>query len=334
MEYRHLFIQSRLARDYALGTTDADETWLLPTSPLAGILIGIKALTAAANLADSALTLASQLLSIQVRFRGAQIYAISGDDLLRFTTQAGIWSSRLWNPAVANDSRRSMELWLPFGRTLFSPTECFPGSSKGESELYISWDAVTASYDNLLLNISPIELPEANPSQFLRVTTMSDTPAATGDKDYDLPRLAPVAGIGVFHTASYPDNATTTINSIKVLLNNLDTGYTDIDPVSARGLCHLGLFPDVSSDTWVQQENSAGAYTQNALTIANHTVNGPGRDYFYLDYDPIRDGKHLLNGPAATDLKLRINFGATSAIRLHPVELFRPELLPGRRTAK
>lgn len=235
-----MFIQSKVAKSYSLGTTDADESWLLPTNPISFIAITMRALTAAANVVDTAMLLALQLLSVQVRFRGSQMWAVSGDDLMRMSATMGVYTPKLYNPAIADNSPRAVTLVIPFGRKLLDPNECFPVTSKGELELYISWDAVTSSYDTILLDISTFELPDAKPKQFLRATTMSDTPTATGDKDYDLPRLAPLCGIGVFQTASYPTSSTPTINSIKVLLNNLDTGYTDVDPVTMRALSPWG----------------------------------------------------------------------------------------------
>lgn len=326
-----MFIQSRVARAYSLGTTDANEEWLLPTNPISHLDISITALTAAANVADSALTLAAQLQTVQVLYRGTQIVAVSGDDLMRMVYSLGIHCGRLYNPAVADDSRRALTLRVPFGRRLFNMKECLPSSAKGDLSLYIAWDAVTTSYDNLVLNISTYELPSAQPANFIRYTTMTDTPASTGDKDYDLPRIAPISGIGIYQTASYPASATATINTFKVLLNNLDTGYTDIDAIMARDISPYNEIGGMMQDSWVQQENAAGSYTQNALSTGQHMTNGPTRDWMYLDYDPILDGAHLLDGPKATELKLRVNYGATSAARFIPVELFTPAMLPGRR---
>jgi hypothetical protein len=326
-----MFIQSRVARGYALGTVDGNDEWLLPTNPVSHIDISIQCLTAAANLADNLLTLAGQLQSVQVLYRGTQIVALSGDDLVRLTNALGLHGPRLYNPAVADNSPRALTLRIPFGRKLFNPAECLPSSQKGDLTLFLQWDAVTTSYDGIVLNISTYELPNANPKQFIRYTTLTDTPAATGDKDYDLPRIAPISGLGFFQTNSYPANATPTINTIKVLLNNLDTGYTDLDSVMARDISPYNDLASNAGDFWIQQENSAAAYTQNAVSIANHYINGPSRDFMYLDYDPYMDGLHLLDGPKATELKARVNFGSTTAIRIIPVELFTPSMLPGRR---
>lgn len=326
-----MFVQSKIAKSYSLGTTDADETWLLPTNPLSHIAITIRALTAAANVVDTVMLLALQLLSIQVRFRGAQLWAVSGDDLARLTTCMGVYAPKLYNPAIADNSPRALTLVIPFGRRQFDELECLPQTSKGETELYISWDAVTSSYDNIQLDISTYELPDAKPTRFLRATTMSDTPAATGDKDYDLPRLAPLCGIGIYQTTSYPTSSTPTLNALKVLLNSLDYGYTDIDPVTMRALSPCGVMQSDAGDTTTQLENAAASYTQNVLSTGSHTLTGPDRDYMYLDYDPRLDGKHLLGGDKAAEVKMRLNFGATSAIRITPVELFPPSLLPGRK---
>lgn len=325
-----MFIQSRIARDYSLGTTDSEETWLLPTNPISFLGIGIDALTAAANVADDALTLASQLLSIDVLFRGTQIVSVSGDDLIRLVDAMGIFTPKLYNPETGDNSERQLSLVLPFGRRLFSAGEAFPASRGGELELRIQWDAANATYDTLNLNVSAFELPDAQPGNFLRYTTMSDTPSATGVKDYDLPRLSPLLGVGIFQTNVIPPSAAPTIDTFKVLRNNQDFGYTDIDAKTLRGLYPFNSAKQLSVDNWTQLENTDGAYTQNAESSGRHTNTGPSHQFVYLDYDPLKDGAHILDGTQASDLKLRVDFDSADAIRIFPVEWMRPQQLPGR----
>lgn len=322
-----MFVQSRVARSFALGGANGQQEFLLPSNPISHLDISMRGIIVAANAADSPLALAAQLASIQVLYRGTQIVSVRGDDLVRLMSAMGLFGSRFYNPASAASSPRSLLLRVPFCRQTFNEVECFPRTAKGDLTVLVQWIAA-ATYSTLFLDISTVELPNATPKNFVRYTTLTDTPAATGDKDYDLPRFAPLLGIGIFQTASFPTAATATINTVKILLNNLDTGYTDLDAVTARDAAPHYDYALASSDTFTQQENSAGAYTQNAISVGQRYVDGPSRDFMYLDYDPTRDGKHILSGPNATDLKARINFGATSAIRIIPVEYFSPQMLP------
>jgi hypothetical protein len=322
-----MFIQSRVARGFSLGAVNGQQEWLLPSNPISHIDISIKAQVVAANFADNALSLADQLSSIQVLYRGTQIYSIRGADLLRLMSAMGVFGSQFYNPAVAAASNRSLLLRVPFNRQQFNEMECFPRTAKGDATILIQWTAVS-SYNTITLDIATYELPQATPKNFVRVTTLTDTPAATGDKDYDLPRFAPLLGIGFYMTSSFPTAATPTINTAKILLNNLDTGYTDMESTMGRDQANCYEYPRYGNDQILQQENSAAAYTQFALTTAPHYTDGPSRDFFYLDYDPGRDGKHLLMGPGATDLKARLNIGVANALRIMPVEWFAPNMLP------
>lgn len=325
-----MFTMSRQARDYSLGSTDSEEQWLLPISPISFIHIGITGTYSGAANQDYNLLLAAMLTSVQVRYRGTSIISMAGADLARLVKAMGIFTPRMYGPLNSNGAARSLGLVIPFGRKLYDPNECFPNTAKGELELFISWDASNSSYGSLSLDISTAELPNAKPAQFLRYTTMSDTPSSTGVKDYDLPRLAPLLGLGIFASNTYPASGTPTLNSIKMLVNNQDYGYTDLDPTVGRDLNAINKSRSIADEMIAVTGNLDATYTQFAESGTGLPQTGIDNQYVYLDYDPARDGAHLIPGPGSSEVKVRLDYGAANAVRLHPVEWYKPSNLPGR----
>jgi hypothetical protein len=317
--------------DYPLGTTDGSNTWLMPVNPISFLHIGISGLTAAAAVSDTATDLMAVLQSIQVRHRGMQLWSGSAMDVYRMAKILTGRGSFLRNPASADNSRRYVGVLIPFGRKLFDPMEALPSTMKGELDLYMSWDAVTTKYDNIVLDIHACEIFDAQPAKFLRCTTMSDTPAATGDKDYDLPRAAEILGVGVFATSSYPTSATPTVTHLKLLRNGQDRGYPSLSFEMARELAGYRSGQGMGDATFAVIENTAGSYAQNATSSSRLLTDDPMRDFGYIDLDPTNDGLHKMETSNASDFKLRVTFGATEAVRLMPVEHYTPELLSPRK---
>lgn len=315
-------IHSIHANSVAVGASDTETITLMPTLPLSYIIVTVEANLVAANTSDIPETLLGQLLSVQFRHRGTQIWAASGLDLYRQARILTGFKLSLQAWAYTAASRRVATLIIPFGRRPYDPKEAFPAVQKGESELYISWDAATATYDTLRYTIESVQLPDAQPANFLRCTTMAYTPSATGDNDVALPRSSPILGLGVVQTLAEPANTNGTIETIKILANNQDTWYSLIHMLNARAMA--AGWRDGDEDMAVHQHISdvAAAYTQFQATRGNQWLNSVIEKYGYLDFDPTDDGMWALQAQQFQDLTARINFNTAAAIRLLPVELW------------
>lgn len=316
-----------VARERAVGATDVELVEQMPALPLSHLLLTLDFQTVAANVADDWRIILDQLLMVSFRFRGMNIWSMRGTDLYRVSSALSRWSSVPYVASIAAASRRLLTIAIPFGRHLYDPTECFPGVTKGETELSIQWDAATPTYNNIVYTLEAVMLPGAQPKQFMRGTTLSITPTATGDVDVDLPRGAPLAGLGYVTSASEPVSANATLDSIKILLDNVDTWYPSIHNNTARALAIGRGDGGLAMTNLTFAENQAAAYTQYANTLTQKSANGVLTEFGWLPFDVLEDGAYALDGRGAGDLKARLTFLTAANVRLLPVEIWTPTQL-------
>jgi hypothetical protein len=189
-------------------------------------------------------------------------------------------------------------------------------------QLQITWAASFTNIDNGYLQLESLELPEATPARFLKATTLTKTPAATGDTDIELPIGNKILGILLWGTTVQSGaTATKTINSVKLLLDNTEQLYSKTNQESLRGMQHIfHQRPDLYT-AHVHVENTAANYAQNADTVQAEPRDGQGANYLWLPFDVTGDGAFALETQGLASAILRINAGDTNAIRAIPLEI-------------
>lgn len=316
------FIWSQVKNRFSIGTSSIDIVDSMPVLPLSAIFLHIDATNTVANAADSVTTLFGALKSIQFRYRGTQIWAVTPQDLYRMTRNIGVWTTQLQKTSDAAGTRRLVTLCIPFGRHLFNPTECFPGVAKGETELFTSWNATSGNYSTYRYTLETLQLIGANPTAYIRATTIGLTPNATGNYDVDLPRAAPLLGIGLSQTNSEPRNATADVETVKVLADNQDYGYSLISSATARAMQYYRKPPAQELDIRQSVSDVAATYTVDALNINAETTESQMSEFMYMNFDPFGDNMYMLDGRTFSDLKLRLNLNAANPLRIIPLEMY------------
>lgn len=292
------FIRSVLAQDYA-PSADETKTWDLPVNPLAYVSFVIKAL----NVTDEA-TLANLLAlvtNITVAFNGQSILNMTAADLYAYNV-ALLGRVPIFTNLVSTDNAtRSVGLVIPFGRKIMDPSECFPQARKGELSLQATLDIATAEADGLIIQAETTELPGAQPRSYLKATTLTATPAATGQFDIELPKNNPLLGCLLWGTTVPTSTAwTATIDQARVLADNVEKGYAQANWESIHAdLINRSGMPLGAEDAW----------TTDAIN-----------NYALIDYDPMKDGQFELQTAQLNDLKLRIEAGDTNPLRIIPIE--------------
>jgi len=272
----------------------------LPVNPLSHLMVNLQGL----NVTDEA-TLAqilARITKIEVLHRGASIFNLSGADT---HTMNAIYFGQmpiLTNQVATDNATRNVTLIVPFGRSLYNKDECFPATRKGELQLQITFNSTETEIDNLVLQVEAIELFGAEPKQFLKLTTLTKTPTATGDLDIDLPINNRLAGLGLFSTTVPTGTATTkTINSVKMLADNKENMFSLANWESLHGelLNRIG-----------HREDYDGSADNDDI-----------RQYAIMDFSPMRMDDFLVETKGFANLKLRINAGDTNVLRVIPWEL-------------
>jgi|GEM_PF-2337937 len=319
------FIQDRRR---SLGSAAGQITEDFPVLPVSHGILTIDCQQVAANTADTPLNLLGKISSFQVLYRGTAIWSLQAVDLYRLGIPLAGWDPPIYTVGQGAAARKLMHILVPFTRNLYSTFECMPATVRGEMQTVITTTADPGTYNNYVYTLEWVQLPDAAPAQFIRATQLQVTPNSTGDFDVDLPRGAPLVGMGVVLSNSEPSSALADIETIKILMANQDTWYAQVFMDSLRPM--IGIYQNVFGENTVQHvhiENTAGAYAQNATTLSPMLATGPMREFGWMPFDPTNDGKFILDGTKALDLKARITFNAANTIRLLPVELWNPAMI-------
>lgn len=315
------FIRSVLSQDRAV-TASTTVTFDLPVNPFLGILLTVKALNDTGALTDYALfeSLLLQVGKVEIMYKGQSIVSGNLTDLaiLNWILHGG--QPFGGNFVKTNNDVRYLTVPIMLSRRLYDPQELFPATRKGELQLQITYAAAMPGIDNVVEQIEQIEILDVTPSRFLKYTTMTKTPSATGWHDVDLPIGNKLLGCLLFGT-TVPTGASynATIGQVKMLRDNVEYGYSMCNWESVQGellvrsrawqlFSHMHRFVDAAAG-----EADTGEMQELVLKLQN---------YGYLDYDPLRDGSYALETAGHARVNLRINQEpAADAMRCLPVEL-------------
>lgn len=314
------FIHSILESN-AVIAVDGVEVIDLPVNPLSDVLIHISPLNETSTITAFRLfrLLIGALVDVDITHRGVSVTSGSGVDLAVMAMlfhRLAIWQS---NAVDLDNDRRSIVLPILFGRRPYDPRECFPASRKGELQMSLDWDIAAAGYDGLRRSIETIELPDATPESVQRVTTLSQTFAATGNNDIDLPIGNVIRAILCFGTTPFngPSPAPT-LGALSVLKDNAQVGYMSTDFEVVRAVLGLTGRPFPPDFRHIHAVNAAGVGEED--TREPEIEASIDASYCLLDFDPMMDDQHVLETAGAGRVNVRVNADAANAARFLPVE--------------
>jgi len=293
----------------------------LGVQPLSALIISMRAQLVAANTDDNLPNIFAKLDRVTVDYRGTRLVDGRAIDLYRVYRTISHAKSRFINPGVAPGAIRELTWFIPFGMGLYDRRRALPAVNKGDLSLTFATVSNPTGYQNYTISVEAIELPDIKPTEFLRVTTQTFTPATTGVYDIDLPRSLPLAGIGIVNAGSQPFSGNT-IADVEILANNAEQYVSFATFETLRAIASsLGGTP-YELETHRHTENTAGSYTQNAATLTNRTVDSPLNDFGFIPFATRTIGDEFLFPTAdLNNLVLRVTVGATGTARIIPVEI-------------
>jgi hypothetical protein len=290
----------------------------LPVNPLSRIAITLKALNAATELllAD----FFSMVTNVQTTMKGANIIQGSLLDIAVMNALVTGVLPRRQNIINTDNGVRSLTVPIHFGRRFADPKECFPAVKRGDHVLQLTVDVAVTAGDGLILQIETDEILDAAPEQFLKYTTNSVTPTATGDMSADLPLGNPLLGVLLFSTTVPTTTAwTSSVNTASILVDNVQTAWALTNWETLNGLltARANLSNYLLTHTHYLSTDS-----EDSLTGESGPVD-PFRNYGYLDLDPLKDDTYAIQTAGKGRCHLGINAGDTNAIRYLPLELIK-----------
>ncbi len=316
------YLRSVLAQDESITASDV-KTYDLPVNPLSFIMCTVIGKQSAANTLISIDDLINVIDRIEVLFKGSSVISIDNiKDLLFMQCMINKMLPLVENWGNANNQRIAVSLIIPFGKRLYDPNECFPASRRGELQLRLEYASSLGDLASAVMQIETVELLDAAPKRFIKITDFSKTPSAVGDVDMDLPIGNKIMGIGLYSTTVPSGSAaTTTIDKVELLIDNVETYFTQANWESLHAEISRRLPPARLDLTHRHTENLAGSYTQNANTAYATFPNTLFNNYAYMDFDPLHDDQFLLETAGKSRVHLRVSAGDTNEIRMLPVEI-------------
>ena len=316
------FIQSIQAHDEAivLGTV---VTYDLPVNPLSHVLLTVKGarLDMAVTDVPPPLGLLSTFEKIEVLYKGSAVFSMSGVDAFACGLLVNNFETWGVNAGDVEDYEWAQTLLIAMTRMLYSASECFPRTSRGELILQITYAAANAEFDDLRLQIETVELPDASPAQFIKQTTLSATPTANVPFDLSLPIGNPISELVIWqHQIQAADTDVAGLDKLEILVDNKNRFYPEsfvevLQNMTGRMRCPPGY--------WGAHTHKlmGGTFAQGDQTSAQKPEDHPICCYLHLPFDIFRNGEYALQTAGASDVTLRMDVAAFGAFRIIPVEV-------------
>lgn len=326
----------------------------LPVNPLSVVIVTLRALNnaaAPANVAASAMELMSKIGNVRSRYRGATIFDGAPVDLVQVFGRYSKWWPIQGQINGVDDDVRSVSFPLLFGRRPYDPMECFPATRRGDLTLEIDTIADPTGLDGFDMQIETVELLDATPERFIKVTTSQQTLAAGDVNDVVLPIGNKLLGL-MLRANRVPNGASNdaSFNECALELDNVEVMYSrtfwrGLHAEWARrarldwmmsGHQHTIRGSGAAAAAYAQATASGIAADANNTSITTGTAARSGitgimpeteRDalqmYGFADFDPMDDLSMGIDTGGAADINWHVNASVADAAasRILPIEL-------------
>ncbi|MBA7581722.1 hypothetical protein ES708_23633 [subsurface metagenome] len=240
---------------------------------------------------------------ITVRHTGIQVINHQSEDTALLNLYLFGSGGFALNPGITINQYQTYSLIVPFGRKLFDPEECFPATRKGEFQITLDTTIPTDPWENGVISISAVQLPEATPTRHLVSTLFSKAaPAAAGEYDIDLPigndLLACLIRMTAFPIAT---EFSFTVDDLRLLVDNRERNI-----VSSKA-------PELAAEMISRVNGTVRSTAAQGGLIPNTSI--------WMDFDPTRDGQYMVDTRGASRVHLRANYGKPEALWIAPLEL-------------
>jgi hypothetical protein len=296
-----VFLHETLVQERTLNAQE-NGPFDLAVNPISFLLLHVRA-EAGVSPADFQ-QLLGHISSVSVTFKGTQIVNLSGVDLARVVHHLWGKSIPVENFGVVSPGLVSFTLPIPFSRKPYWSKEGFPATRRGELTCTVTRTTALTNIANPVFSIEAVQMLESEPSQFLKMVTLSRS-IAVGDADFELPIGNPFIGLQVFSpTAMGNAPISETIRRMRMLLDNVEYDYADTAFDVARTI------------GWLRGADWTNYVGQPSLL----------RNYAYLDFDPLMDDTMMIETEGRASVRLRFQPDVTGTVRVTPVEMVK---LPG-----
>lgn len=308
-------------------SADGAPSFDLPVNPLSAVLLTVKALNATAAIADYRYltALLSMITDVRISYRGASVLQGSLTDLAVLMARLTGWGPWQGNAVEVDNDVRFLTVPLIFGRRPYDVAECFPATRRGDLVMTLTTDIAVTGADGLVIQAETIELLEATPARFIKVTTTSKIQNAVIEHDIELPIGNDLLGV-LLRDASPPQAAafTAQFGAVALEVDNVETIAAETRWETLHGELLRNGAGLHSMRPHIHSVNAAGVAREDTLEQQEGDKGTSLLDnYAYLDFDPLGDGSYSLKtaGAARVNLRVSTEVAVATAMRVLPIEL-------------
>lgn len=309
MVYKTKFLKKRLVEDYD-PTADETKSWELTDNALAALWITIKGDLVQADLDDD--TLMALVDNLTVDFGGFNVVkfinTVSG---VMLNCQLKQNRYMLIGNGQAIDDIRAVSFPILFGAPYLNEKMCLPYDKSNRKILTMDLDIADANFDDLLISIDEVILPDAQPLGFIKQEEWSVSAQGTGDKDVWLQRNWDLLKL-LIKSPTVPVDAawTATVNRAGLEIDDFMFGYSNVpwETLHAELMDEMGGVAGIESH--FHADPSAG------VTGHPEDLEEWIRDFAVMDFFHNKDLKWRAPLSQASTAKLKINYGVDEAIYL------------------
>lgn len=285
-------LRTTLVPDQTISAAAGTDSWDLPPNPLSAILVTVRATnnTTGGTTPGGIISLINKLTNLDVKYRGATIFGASGQDALMLAMILQSWAPKQGQLNDADNETRSLTFPILFSKKYADARQCFPATRSGDLVLTADWDADPTSLDNYSLQIETLELLDATPESFIKVTSSARTMTAGIGNNLDLPIGNRILG-ALLRAATYPTGTSfnSSFGSMSLKVDNTEAYYSESNWETLQGELNRIVPAAWLYPTHNHTENIAATYTQFAATRGGNLDVPPAQQWAYLDFDPYGD---------------------------------------------
>ncbi|OLC20194.1 MAG: hypothetical protein AUH33_04175 [Chloroflexi bacterium 13_1_40CM_68_21] len=310
-----------IRNEQAFAAGDAAITDNLPVNPLSFVDVVLRGQNLTLNTLSTLAQQLAALTRIEILLNGSSIISITPADLLALQTRLQ-WAANLPQPRGITAGHRWRHLLrVSFSRVPFWLKEGFPATKSGALQIRYTPAAAFTNVGTVTIHTEAVEVLDAVFDHYLKYTTLSRTPAATGESDQDLPIGNDLVSLLLFGTTvptAGSDNAS--MREVRLLIDNQEAFI----PRSRWDALHHDFQSKGDLALWLAEhihlENTAAAYAQNADTLGPRWDAHVLANYGYMDFSPLNTEDYFVPTAGRSQVKLRINADVADAQRIIPVE--------------
>ncbi len=259
----------------------------MPINPISFLTITLRALNSVANTIPTATNLLGAIANLEVLLDGKTLVGGSLADLAHMAL--ALWGTYpITYPITKTDNNvLNMMLHIPFARRPWMQEEGLPTTRKGDLTLKITPAAAYTNFDTATITVEARQILDQVPKRFLKYTTSTKTPAATGEHEIDLLTGPDYVGV-LFYSTTVPttNSQNASIAKLKMKIDDVEQMLPETRWESLFGEWSTRPGWEAIREGHVHISDLGAAYAQyQDAGIEQHAATKM-RNYLYVDFDP------------------------------------------------